>query len=126
MIEYTVKVYANGDVEWLLNDDYHREGDKPAIERADGAKFWFKNDKRHREGDKPAIIRVDGTKEWHVNGKRHRENGAAVEHVSGHKEYWLNGDYVSKAAHAELTQPTKELTVADIEKLLGHKVKVVK
>jgi len=126
MIEYTVKVHDNGDVEWLLNDNYHREGDKPAIEYASGTKEWFKNGKRHREGDKPAIILADGTKEWHVNDERHRENGAAVVYADGQEEYWLNGDYVSKAAHAELTQPTKELTVADIEKLLGHKVKVVK
>ena len=31
MIEYTVKVYDNGDKEWYLNGKLHRE-DGPAIE----------------------------------------------------------------------------------------------
>ena len=37
MIEYTVKVYPNGDKEWWLNGKLHRE-DGPAIEDADGDK----------------------------------------------------------------------------------------
>ena len=53
MIEYTVKVYPDGDKFWYLNGKRHRE-DGPAMEFADGPKYWYLNDKRHRE-DGPAI-----------------------------------------------------------------------
>ena len=33
MIEYTVKVWSNGDKDWFLNDKLHRE-DGPAMEWA--------------------------------------------------------------------------------------------
>ena len=42
MIEYTVKVYDNGDKEWYLDGKRHRE-DGPAIEWADGNKWWYLN-----------------------------------------------------------------------------------
>ena len=42
MIEYTVKVYKNGDREWYLNDKLHRE-DGPAFEYANGDKEWYLN-----------------------------------------------------------------------------------
>ena len=47
MIEYTVKVYADGTKSWHLNDELHRE-DGPAIEWADGDKYWYLNGKLHR------------------------------------------------------------------------------
>ena len=53
MIEYTVRVYANGDKSWYLNGKRHRE-DGPAVEYASGDKFWYLNGKLHRE-DGPAI-----------------------------------------------------------------------
>ena len=40
----------------IKTEKYHREGDKSAIIKADGAQFWYKNGKCHRAGDKPAII----------------------------------------------------------------------
>jgi hypothetical protein len=40
MIEYTVKVYDNGNKFWYLNGKLHRE-DGPAVEYADGNKAWF-------------------------------------------------------------------------------------
>ena len=52
MIEYTVKVWANGDKAWYLNGKRHRE-DGPAYESANGDKFWYLNGKLHRE-DGPA------------------------------------------------------------------------
>jgi hypothetical protein len=42
MIEYRVKVWANGDKFWCLKDKLHRE-DGPAYEGADGSKFWYLN-----------------------------------------------------------------------------------
>ena len=53
MIEYTVKVWANGTKFWYLNGKPHRE-DGPAVEYANGDKFWYLNGKRHRE-DGPAV-----------------------------------------------------------------------
>lgn len=72
MIEYTVKVWANGRKEWYLNDQRHRE-DGPAIERADGTKSWWLNGDLHRE-DGPAIEHADGGKSWYLNGKRLTES----------------------------------------------------
>jgi adenosylmethionine-8-amino-7-oxononanoate aminotransferase len=71
MIEYTVKVYPDGDKFWFLNGEYHRE-DGPAIEYADGTNFWYLNGKSHRE-DGPAIEYADGTKSWYLNDHRYTE-----------------------------------------------------
>ena len=67
MIEYTVKVYANGSKFWCLNGKRHRE-DGPAVEYANGSKFWLLNDELHRE-DGPAIEWADGGKSWWLNDK---------------------------------------------------------
>ena len=101
MIEYTVKVYTNG------------------------TKLWFLNGKLHRE-DGPAVEWADGTKKWYLNGEYHREDGPAVEWADGTKFWYLNGKYLTQEEHQSATNPAKELTVAEIEKLLGHKVKIVK
>jgi hypothetical protein len=68
MIEYTVKVYSNGDESWYLNGKPHRE-DGPAIEWRDGYKSWYLNGERHRE-DGPAIEYSSGRKEWYLNGEK--------------------------------------------------------
>ena len=65
MIEYTVKVAANGDKSWFLNGKLHCEHG-PAIEWADGDKSWYLNGELHRE-DGPAIEWPDGTKAWFLN-----------------------------------------------------------
>ena len=44
----------------------------------------------------------------------------------GSKYWYLNGKLLTQEEHQSATNPAKELTVAEIEKLLGHKVKVVK
>ena len=48
MIEYTVKVYDNGDKFWYLNGKLHRE-DGPAIECTSGDKSWCLNDINYTE-----------------------------------------------------------------------------
>ena len=100
MIEYTVRVHPNGDKYWLLNDQIHRE-------------------------DGPAVEYANGFKSWHLNGKRHREDGPAVEYASGDKYWYLKGKKVTEKEHKRLTSPTVEMTVAEISKALGKKVKVV-
>ena len=92
---------------------------------ADGYKAWWLNGKLHRE-DGPAVEMADGYKEWWLNGERHREDGPAIENADGTKRWYLNGERYTEEEFLVKTSPAKELTVAEIEKLLGHKVKIVK
>jgi len=121
VIEYTVQV-SKDKTEWRLNGKRHRE-DGPAIEWANGDKEWYLNGKYHRE-DGPAIEGVDGTKMWWLNGLLHREDGPAIERPNGDKEWWLNDKLISEEKFNPKTQ-TKELTVTQLEELLGYKIKVV-
>ena len=122
--EYTVNVYDNGHKEWFLNGEYHRE-DGPAIEYSYGAKYWYLNSKCHRE-DGPAVEYPDGRKFWYLNGKLHREDGPACEYPNGSKYWFLKGEECTEAEFLKKTSKVKELTVADLEKLLGYPVKIVK
>ena len=100
MIEYKVKVDANGN------------------------KYWYLNDKLHRE-DGPSIEWTNGHKEWWINGQLHREDGPAIEYVDGDKSWYLNGDSLTEQEFNNRTQ-TKELTIEQIEAKLGYKIKVVR
>ena len=78
-------------------------------------------------------VQVDeGTTRWYLNGKEHREDGPAIERARGSKEWWINGSKEWYINGKELTEDefnqrkTKELSVGEIETLLGYKVKVVK
>ena len=121
MIEYTVRVYPERS-EWRLNGELHRE-DGPAIEYIDGSKEWGVNGKCHRT-DGPAIEYTTGTKAWYLNGNRHRTDGPAIERVDRSRAWYLNGQEYSEQEFNQMTQ-CKELSVAEIEQLLGHKVKIV-
>ena len=68
----------------------------------------------------------DGTKEWYLNDQLHREDGAAIEYPEGGKSWYLDGESLTEQDHAARLNPTKELTVAQIEKLLGHNIKIIK
>ena len=100
MIEYTVKVYPNGD------------------------KFWWLHGKLHRE-DGPAYEGANGNKSWYLNGKLHREDGPAMEFASGFKYWFLNGERVTEEEHKRLTSKVVEMTMEEINKALGKQVKVV-
>jgi hypothetical protein len=105
MIEYTVKVWANGNKEWLLKGKRHRE-DGPAVEYANSYKAWY------------------------LNGKLHREDGPAVEYANGNKYWYLNSERVTEEEHKRRTSKviemtSVEMTVAEISKALGKQVKVV-
>jgi len=114
MIEYTVKVYDNGNKFWYLNGKRHRE-DGPAIEYA-GYKEWYLNGKRHRE-DGPALEWANGDKAWYLNGKRHREDGPALEYANDHKEWYLNGKRVTAA---EVMCPNHTITIDGKEIRISH------
>ena len=101
MKEYVVKFYDIGTKEWWLNGKLHRE-DGPAVEGSDGSKFWY------------------------LDGKLHREDGPAVEYASGSKWWYLNEIEYSEEEYWDKLKPAKELTVAEIESLLGYRIKVVK
>jgi hypothetical protein len=67
-----------------------------------------------------------GERRWYLNGELHREDGPAVEYASGREFWYLNGEQLTEAEHAEKTNPAIEMTVEQICKALGTKVKVVK
>jgi hypothetical protein len=116
--------YADGTKSWWVNGVLHRKCG-PAIEYANGSKSWYLNGKLHREGG-PAIEWADGDKSWYLDDELHREDGPAVEYVDGSKEWWINGEELTQEEHRAQTQPAVEMTIAEIEQLLGKRVKVVK
>ena len=65
----------------------------------------------------------DRTDWYNEKGQLHREDGPAVELIDGTKEWYLNDVEVTED---EVMNPTKELTMTQLEELLGHKIKVVK
>ena len=68
----------------------------------------------------------NGTQNWRLGGKLHREDGPAIITHEGILLWYLYGDLVTEEEHVIRTNPTKDLTIAEIEALLGHKVKIVK
>ena len=109
---------------WRLNGKFHRE-DGPAIEYADGDKYWFINGKYHRE-DGPAVEHANGTKAWCTNGEYHRTDGPAIEYADGTNQWYIDGEVLSEDEFIERTQPVVEVTVAEIEALVGKRVKIIK
>jgi hypothetical protein len=102
MSSITYEVTVNGyNTEWKLDGKFHRE-DGPAIEWADGSKSWW------------------------INSQLHREDGPACEYADGSKEWYLNGVQLTEEEHQAQTQPAVEMTIAEIEQLLGKRIKVVK
>lgn len=67
---------------------------------------------------------VEGHYYWHLNGKLHREDGPAVEFSDGINLWYLNGVNLTETEFNARTK-TKELTINEIEQLLGYKIKVV-
>jgi hypothetical protein len=120
-MKYEVEVNVCGTF-WYYNGNFHRE-DGPAVEYADGTKEWWLNGNCHRE-DGPACEWSDGTKSWFLNDKLHREDGPAVEYANGTKYWYLNDEYLSEEEFNKRTKVT-EMTVEEVEKLLGHRVKIV-
>ena len=116
--------YAGGTKEWCQNGQLHRT-DGPAIDRVSGHKEWWQNGQRHRT-DGPAIEFKTGGKNWWQNDQIHRTDGPAVEWADGTKEWYINGVRMTDAEFLAATQPVVELTVADVEKLVGKRVEIIK
>ena len=94
----------------------------------EGKTHWHKDAKcnvLHRDGG-PAVEIANCGKFWYQNGNRHRDNGPAFEYSNGDKFWYLNGVQLTESEFLKATQPVVELTVADVEKLVGKRVKIVK
>ena len=75
MMEPTLRVDANGDQEWWVNDQLHRP-------------------------DGPAVISAYGPQAWYVNGQRHRLDGPAVIWANGDQERWVNDQNITTQVEA--------------------------
>ena len=125
--KYFVTVDDEGTTRWYKDAKckvLHRENG-PAFDSANGHKEWYQNGVYHRT-DGPAIEYANGTKKWCQNGQAHRTDGPAIEYANGTKSWYINGDLMSEAEFLAATQPAIELTVADVEKLVGKRVKIIK
>ncbi len=90
--------------------------------------FWYKDPEmkiRHRE-DGPAMEWINGDKSWWIDGKVHRLDGPAIEHATGIKYWFKDGERLTKEEWEVAIRPVEELTVAQIEQLLGKRIKVIK
>jgi hypothetical protein len=67
----------------------------------------------------------DGDKHWYLNGKRHREDGPAVEDSNGSKFWFLNDEPLTEEEFNERMTPTVEMTIDEMEKVLGRKVSML-
>ena len=70
-----------------------------------------------------------GTTIWHKDAKctvLHRTDGPAVEDANGSKRWFINGKEMTEVEFLAATQPVVEMTVAEVEKLIGKRVKIIK
>ncbi len=124
-MRYTVNVTADGTCWYQEETDIVHREDGPAVEKSNGTKVWHINGKLHRV-DGPAYERANGPKYWYFEGMLHREGGPAIEMPDGSKYWYIHGESLTEQQFLERTAPAKELTIAEIEQLLGHQVKIVK
>ncbi len=71
-------------------------------------------------------VYADGSKYWCLNGKFHREDGPAMELANGFNYWYLDDEQCTEAEFKAKMAPAKEMTVAEIEALLGYRLKIVK
>jgi hypothetical protein len=123
--EYDIKEDDKGTVR------YYKPGTKklhrlngPAAEYVDGSKYWYVDGKLHRT-DGPAAEYADGSKVWYVDGKCHRTDGPAAEWPDGTKSWYIDDVKLTEKQFNEKTAKAKGLTLAEIERLLGRKVKSI-
>ena len=93
-----------------------------------GTTRWYKDAKcniLHRENG-PAVEYMSGNKFWYQDGELHRTDGPATEYSDGNKAWYINGVRMIEAEFLAATQPVIEMTVADVEKLIGKRVKIVR
>jgi len=104
---------------WYRDGNCHRDGDQPAIVRADGSKYWYRDGNLHRDDDKPARIYADGTQEWCRDGKCHRDGDKPALILHDGSKYWCrNGvqitEYMAITPKNEL-DPKHFLEIQNVE-----------
>ena len=68
----------------------------------------------------------NGSKHWYLYGELHREDGPAIERPDGYKAWFLNDvRYTEEEYYNKLNPKAKELTMSELVKELGYKVKIV-
>ena len=117
-----IKVEVEGDKQYFKDGKLHRD-DGPAIESINGYKEYFKDGVTHRD-DGPAVIWQDGGKQWIVDGKRHRLDGPAVIWAWDEFEWWINDVEMTEEEFNRYNR-AKELTLEQVEELLGYPVRIV-
>ena len=90
--------------------------------KQNGSTFWYLNDKLHRENG-PAIEQSVGIKQYWLNGQLHRLDGPAVEYLDGSVEYWINDEQLTEEEFNN--RHIKEMTINEIQALLGYKIKII-
>ena len=124
-LKYHIEDDCHGNRFYYDNAGLLHRTDGPAVEYSNGDKVWYQNGQLHRT-DGPAIDRASGHKEWWQNDQCHRTDGPAVVFEDGDKRWCINGKYLTEAEFLAATRPVVEMTVADIEKLVGKRVKIIK
>jgi hypothetical protein len=66
-----------------------------------------------------------GGEEWWLDDMRHRENGPAMIYPDGTEKYYLKGQLYSKSAFDAKMNPSKKMTVEEIQEKLGYKIEIV-
>ena len=70
------------------------------------------------------VLVEDGDEYWYnENDKLHRTNGPAIVLASGEEFYYINGRGMT---HQEYSSRPIEMTLSQVERLLGKKIKIVK
>ena len=64
----THRVGLQGDEEWRLHGQLHRDNDLPAVTRPGGYQAWYQHGQLHRGGGKPAVIAAQGGYEYYLRG----------------------------------------------------------
>ena len=125
--KYYVEVNDDGTYwyEWPGTDRRLHRTDGPAVEYSDGRREWRQHGILHRT-DGPAVENANGYCAWWQNGHLHRTDGPAIEYAAGAYEWWFNGTQHTEESWRTATQPTVEMSVAEIESLLGKRIKIVK
>jgi hypothetical protein len=73
-----------------------------------------------------AVKYPDGFTVWYKNGKQDREDGPAFEYLGGSKVWCKNGEQRTETEFDAKMDPAVEVSIEEIEKMYGHKVKIVK
>ena len=126
--------YADGSKFWWLNGKRHRE-DGPAIERSNGTKHWYLNGKEYSEEVFLKKTEAANTKiSEEIDSMTREEDSLSLDDLKEVLNYIrLQRNEapdvyykISKVIRERESLSPKEMTVEEIEKQLGHTIKVVK